>query len=446
MEIYDKESLKKENINLGTEEKKINDIIQKINLLRDNILKEMNLIDKSYEDINNKITESFKLKYENLLNKENELKETLKNNVTKIKEKLENYFSESNNIIKSSDRLNKIIKLYENEKQDDNSLKMLSYISYVNKCIKEIEKFFLNLIINLKIDYKDDEEVLIFNEYNFWGIKYPKDIEFKDVGVEDLNLFWKFDKIESIDLDDKKIKYKVEIRKEGADEKFIQIYEGNNTNCFVDNLIINTTYEFRICCLYDNYISLWSPIQKVKTLDIDSIILKESKRQGEFLKKIFEWSGYKSMTLLYRGTKDGTTSYKFHEKCDDQGPTICLYKNEKGHIFGGYASISWKKEGDCYIKAPDCFIFTLTNIHETEPMKFKFKGSTDSVYHGNSHGAHFGGDIKIFEDFLKEDSKSQFPDDYEDTFGKGKSIFTGDLNNNNGYFKVKEIEVFKLIK
>ena len=79
-------------------------------------------------------------------------------------------------------------------------------------------------------------------------------------------------------------------------------------------------------------------------------------------------------------------------------------------------------------------------------MKFKFKDTSYSVFHGITHGAHFGGDIKIFEDFNNTDSRSQFPDDYEDSLGKGKSIFTGDLNNNNRDFKVKEIEVFKLIK
>ena len=72
--------------------------------------------------------------------------------------------------------------------------------------------------------------------------------------------------------------------------------------------------------------------------------------------------------------------------------------------------------------------------------------NNDTVYHGRDHGAHFGGDIKVFSDFLKENSISKFPDDYLDNLGKGKSIFTGDLNNNNGYFKIKEIEVFKLYK
>ena len=249
-------------------------------------------------------------------------------------------------------------------------------------------------------------------------------------------------------LDENKIKFRVEIRSKKGKDKFTQVYEGNQTNCLIDNLLLDTTYEVRIASIYDDSIlSLWSPIKEVKTLNIDSVILNESKSVNEFLKKIYEWSGYKSMELLYRGTRDGSSSEKFHEKCDNQGPTICLYKNEKGYIFGGYASISWKNEGNGYYKANDCFIFTLTNVHRTNPTLFKFKEqSGDSVYHGRDHGAHFGGDIKVFADFLKEDSISKFPDDYLDNLGKGKSIFTGDLDNNSGYFKIKEIEVFKLFK
>ena len=42
---------------------------------------------------------------------------------------------------------------------------------------------------------------------------------------------------------------------------------------------------------------------------------------------------------------------------------------EKGYIFGGYASTDWTSCND-YKSAPDSFIFTLTNIHGTEPTKF----------------------------------------------------------------------------
>lgn len=299
---------------------------------------------------------------------------------------------------------------------------------------------------NLKISYKDDEEILKVDEYYFNGIKYPEEIQFNNIKIDSLKMSWKFLQNIPIKIDEKKLKFKVEIREEKTKDNFIQVYEGKENNCSIENLINGTNYEIRICSIYEESISDWSPLQRVKTLAVDSKILDESNREKEFLEKIFEWSGYKFMELIYRGTRDGTTSKIFHEKCDDQGPTICLYKNEKGFIFGGYASISWSTQRNGYVLAPDCFIFTLTNVHETEPMKFKFKGSSDSVYHGITHGAHFGGDIKIFEDFNNTDSRSQFPDDYEDSLGKGKSIFTGDLNNDNFYFKVKEIEVFKLIK
>ena len=37
-----------------------------------------------------------------------------------------------------------------------------------------------------------------------------------------------------------------------------------------------------------------------------------------------------------------------------------------------------------------------------------------------------------------------FPLSYQDIIGKGISTFTGDNNNKNNYFKLKEIEVFRI--
>ena len=35
------------------------------------------------------------------------------------------------------------------------------------------------------------------------------------------------------------------------------------------------------------------------------------------------------MKLLYRGTRDGMEGNYFHNKCNNEGPTISLFKNEK---------------------------------------------------------------------------------------------------------------------
>ena len=153
------------------------------------------------------------------------------------------------------------------------------------------------------------------------------------------------------------------------------------------------------------------------------------------------------MELLYRGTKDGMTAQNFHNKCNNKGKTICLCLNDKNNIFGGYSSIPWTNDGGNKT-SNDCFLFTLTNIHNTEPTKFRYiKGR--SVYLDKKYGPVFGGGSDLYFGNQKGDFTIQysnlsfFPTSYEDILGKGKSVFTGDLNND--YIKLKEIEIFKLI-
>ena len=153
------------------------------------------------------------------------------------------------------------------------------------------------------------------------------------------------------------------------------------------------------------------------------------------------------MELIYRASKDGATSNDFHNKCDNKGPTICLFKNEKGNIFGGYASISWDKNVGDYRSAPDSFIFSLTNIHNTQPTKFPNSIHQQySLYFANDYGPTFGGgfDIGINSDFMNATHYANFPHSYQDNLGKRYSIFCGQQNNYN--FKLKELEVFKLFK
>ena len=152
------------------------------------------------------------------------------------------------------------------------------------------------------------------------------------------------------------------------------------------------------------------------------------------------------MKLLYRGTRDGMNNNCFHSKYNNQGPTISLFKNDKRYIFGGYASTDWTSSNG-YKSAPDSFIFTLTNIHRTEPTKFPNSNTSYSIYDHSSYGPTFGGGIYDFDIYTnKSGSYAYFPDCYQDVLGKGKSIFTGDLNNSNSSFKLKEIEVFKILK
>ena len=436
--------MKKENIALDNSNKEFDEGILKLNNLKNTIENEMMEIDKRYEKADNDTTKSYEIKREKLKKEEDDLKEKLKTEVTKIKEQLENNLSKVNNLTKIFEKIKKGIKSL--EKEENNIFKTLAYISNINKSQKELNNICQTSMKNLKINYIEDQSIIKYEEYYFNGIPVPKDITFKEIEFYNFKIFWNIEDNKLINIDKDKIKFNVEIRKENQNGQFKSIYEDSNANYLVKNLEKNTTYEIRISTIYNGGKSNWSEIKKVKTKGVDSTILNESERGDEFLKKLCEWSGYKKMDLLYRGTRDGATANIFHSKCDNQGPTICLCQNEKGNIFGGYASTSWTtpSKGQ-YKSASDSFIFTLTNIHGTNPTKYPNTNSSYSVYHGSSYFPVFGNgyDLSIYGDFLNgSESYAAIGNAYKDVLSKGNSIFSGD--SNSGYFKLKEMEIFKV--
>ena len=79
---------------------------------------------------------------------ENKLKEKLQNEVTKIKEKLEYSLTESSELIKINEKLNKGFKILENE-EEKNIIKNLSYISKMNKNKNGMKKIIGELMKSL---------------------------------------------------------------------------------------------------------------------------------------------------------------------------------------------------------------------------------------------------------------------------------------------------------
>ena len=406
----------------------------------------MTEIDKAYDKIDKETTKSYEIKKKKLQKEEDDLKDKLKNNVTKIKEQLEIAISEANNLIKINEKIIKGVKSL--EKEEKIMIKILSYISQMNKSQKEMKKLFRQLMKNLKISFIEEKSQINYEDYYFNGIPKPKNIEFKDISTNSVKISWNIDDINILNLDKKELKFRIEIKKENENKDFIQVYEGKENNFIVNKLEKNTVYKIQICSIYEDLASDWSEIHKIKTSNIDSNILNESERGNEFLEKLYEWIGCNKMELLYRGTRDGSRSNIFHNKCDNKGPTIILCKNEKDNIFGGYSSISWTTNIG-YKSANGSFLFTLTNIHNTPPTKFpNTQNENCAVYHNSGYGPTFGNghDLYISDDHLNNNSSySHLCNDYSypDILGKGYSIFTSELNNHN--FKLKEVEIFKII-
>ena len=441
LEIEDENGLKKENITIESCKKEFDGLGQKMDELKNKIKKEVEEIDKLYENTNNEITKSYKIKHEKLAKEEDDLKTILQTEVTKVKEKLEIYSVDLNRSIDINERINKGISKLEKK---ENMLKILSYVSKMNRFQKDTKKLLSELLRNLKISFIEEESKINYDEYFFNGIQIPRNIEVFDIKYNSFKLKWSIDDLNILDIDNKEIKFRVEIKKENSRDLFKKVYEDKELECLIENLKEGTNYEIRICSIYKDIIGQWSEIKRVKMVDIDSIILSKTNDSHKYLNKIFEWTGYKNLELLYRSNRDGANSEIFHKKCDNQGPTICLIKNKKDNIFGGFSSISWTSDGKIH-EDKKCFIFTLVNNFNTEPSKF-VGSDTNNIYHNKDKGPCFGNynDLVIGQEFENEPGFTVFPCNFNDNLGKGKSIFTGDNNNENSEIQIDIIEVFKI--
>ena len=56
---------------------------------------------------------------------------------------------------------------------------------------------------------------------------------------------------------------------------------------------------------------------------------------------------HKSLSLLFKATRDGFRASDFHKNCDNKGATLVVVKAIGSEtIFGGYTGIPWKSSGN----------------------------------------------------------------------------------------------------
>ena len=48
-----------------------------------------------------------------------------------------------------------------------------------------------------------------------------------------------------------------------------------------------------------------------------------------------------NLKRIYQASVNTFASAKFHELCDNKGPTLTIIETTTGYIFGGYTSTSW---------------------------------------------------------------------------------------------------------
>ncbi|KAJ5069911.1 pep-cterm sorting domain-containing protein [Anaeramoeba ignava] len=202
--------------------------------------------------------------------------------------------------------------------------------------------------------------------------------------------------------------------------------------------------------------SQYSLIFRKRSQFNSSIISK--KKHIKYLK---EWIGknsiFSSLKLGFSTENNGWNCEKWHDICDDKGPTLVIIKTTKGFVFGGYSEVGWITNMEKWtsffadpagnIGDPNAFIFSLKNPQNSKPQKFtleKEKQKRAIYYDYSKNGPHFGSnDVWLTKD-MHTGFSFEFGFQYALPFGisfrsdQAKNFFAGE----NGKWKVATMETF----
>ena len=216
----------------------------------------------------------------------------------------------------------------------------------------------------------------------------------------------------------------------------------------IDELVLNT--EQKIIELYSTINELKKQLEKkdeqIKILqneinEINSIKLifkeqieKEKERIND-LNKISKWiDSNKEITykLLFKKTRDGDTTKRFHDFCDNKGKTVTIIETNEGKKFGGFTNENWDLFSG-YKKNENDFVFSL-DLNKIYKLQ-----DNGSICCGEKEGPYFGyggtnSDIRISNGTLNYGQTIGI------SFGSNKELTGGKKD-----YCIKEIDVYQVL-
>ncbi|XP_053383550.1 interferon-induced protein 44-like [Mercenaria mercenaria] len=177
--------------------------------------------------------------------------------------------------------------------------------------------------------------------------------------------------------------------------------------------------------------------------------MTEGKLSEKDMDQLEKWigTGPKIFTLRYAITRDGCDPTVFHQKCDNQGPTVTVLYNQHGSVYGGFTSVSWQSKSPIFVRVDKAFLYQLRYNGSDRQNKFHVKNPDRAVIHSRSCGPLFGSgcDLNTFNTKINK-SGTVFPlDGNMSTFGtdyNNNGVSTDQVNN--GSMHVTELEVYSV--
>jgi len=205
----------------------------------------------------------------------------------------------------------------------------------------------------------------------------------------------------------------------------------------------NECYTFRIRAFFidTKSFSQYSSARFGSTvIDLESTILTKEEKCVliSYLPKGF---GTK-LKLLFRASRDGFGASNFHNKCNNQGPTVTIVHSEKNHVFGGSTAQSWTSNSQ-WKKDSEAFLYLLRSSNASQKsQKWTIKAGQEeyAIYNHSVYGPTFGHghNLRLWDNCnSNKDSYSNPSVSYNGP--TSHDVLAGERN-----FSVKDYEVFQV--
>ena len=140
------------------------------------------------------------------------------------------------------------------------------------------------MMTDLKIEWDSEERRLSFTRTLFNGAPVPSNVKFPFVLSRGMDISWECDLSEMSEGDKENVKYVVDVKKGGEEEKtWKEVYSGTEMKCRASELERDTEYNVRVKCVVGDLHGRWSDAVNVRTkkeTNINSNILSQEKNKG----------------------------------------------------------------------------------------------------------------------------------------------------------------------
>ncbi|KAL7876712.1 hypothetical protein AOLI_G00116750 [Acnodon oligacanthus] len=126
-----------------------------------------------------------------------------------------------------------------------------------------------------------------------------------------------------------------------------------------------------------------------------SAVTSRLSRQQE--QKICSMLGCNRLSLLFKASVHGYSGFVFHQKCDQQGPTVTVAYNTSGYIFGAYTGRDFAQTNQNFTD-DKAFLFSFSEREmKKDPLRVVSGAGQHSLYDGTG-GPYFHSLVFLYND------------------------------------------------